>query len=184
MSSELSSQALWYCVRTQTKREHIAAEHLRKIDGIDPFCPRIRYRKATRRGKVWWTESLFPGYILAKFKLSESERIVTYCQGVRGLVKFGSEIPSIPEASIACLRAQIAKLSSDQSETLTVTPSLEIGDDIEVANGPLQGMSGRVHSINAATERVKVLIEFLGETQPVDLDLFTILLPRKSLPAF
>ena len=81
----------WFCVRTQTKREHIAAEHLKELEGIEVFCPRLRYRKATRRGKVWWIEPLFPGYLLAKFKLAEMERAVTFCQGVRGLVRFGSD---------------------------------------------------------------------------------------------
>jgi transcriptional antiterminator RfaH len=47
-----SSIPEWFCVRTQTKREHIAAGHLREIEGVEVFCPRLRYRKATRRGKI------------------------------------------------------------------------------------------------------------------------------------
>ncbi|MGJ8642805.1 MAG: transcription termination/antitermination protein NusG [Luteolibacter sp.] len=183
MNAEEPNKALWYCVRTQTKREHIAARHLREIEGIEVFCPRIKYRKATRRGKIWWLEPLFPGYILAKFDIIEMERAVTFCQGVRGLVRFGSETPDVPEDFVISLIQQVKEQSSDSEELITVSPSLKVGDEVEVANGPFQGMKGTVRNIAPAQERVKVLLEFLGQVQPVDLDLFAILLPRKPIPS-
>ena len=172
----------WFCVRTQTKREHIAAEHLKELEGIEVFCPRLRYRKATRRGKVWWIEPLFPGYLLAKFNLAEMERAVTFCQGVRGLVRFGSEIPCVPESFVETLRQDVLKRSVDDPETLSVSPILQIGEEVEVAHGPLQGMRGTIVSVAPAVERVKILLDFLGQPQAVDVDLFSILLPRKPIP--
>ncbi len=178
------SQPEWFCVRTQTKREHIAAKHLREIEEIEVFCPRIKYRKATRRGKIWWLEPLFPGYLLAKFDLLEMERAVTFCQGVRGLVRFGSEIPHVPESFVLSLIAQVGKKSPEDKELITVSPAIAIGDEVEVAHGPFQGMKGVIRSVAPASERVKVLLEFLGQIQPVDLDLFSILLPSKPVPEF
>jgi transcriptional antiterminator RfaH len=171
----------WFCVRTQTKREHIAAEHLREQEGIEVFCPRLRYRKPTRRGTVWWLEPLFPGYVLARFSLFEAERTVTFCQGVRGLVRFGSEIPSIADSFVESLRAEF-KPDESGGELLTLTPALRSGDEVEVAHGPLAGMSGVVISIAPAAERVKILLEFLGQPQVIDVDLFSILLPRRPIP--
>lgn len=182
MNAEEPNKPRWYCVRTQTKREHIAAGHLRQLEGIEVFCPRIKYRKATRRGKIWWLEPLFPGYLLAKFDIMEMERAVTFCQGVRGLVRFGSETPDVPEDFVVSLIQQVKKQSADSEELITVAPSLNIGDEIEVANGPFQGMKGTIRSVAPAKERVKVLLEFLGQVQPVDLDLFAILLPSKPIP--
>ena len=52
MISESASSTEWYCVRTQTKREHIAAGHLRELEGVEVFCPRLKYRKATRRYRL------------------------------------------------------------------------------------------------------------------------------------
>jgi len=43
-------------------------------------------------------------------------------------------------------------------------------------------MRGTVLAVAPAAERVKVLLDFLGQPQAVDLDLFSILLPRKPLP--
>jgi transcriptional antiterminator RfaH len=172
----------WFCVRTQTKREHIAANHLRELEGVEVFCPRLRYRKATRRGKIWWVEPLFPGYLLAKFNLSEMERAVTFCQGVRGLVRFGSEIPPVPESFVEILRKEIRNRPEGEEELLSVAPVIQIGDEVEVAHGPLQGMRGTIVSVAPAHERVKILLDFLGQPQAIDVDLFSILLPRRPLP--
>ena len=173
----------WFCVRCQTKREHIAASHLREIEGIEVFCPRLRYRKATRRGKIWWVEPMFPGYVLAKFNIAEMERAVMFCQGVRGLVRFGSEIPAVPDSFVEALKREIRnRKGAEEPELVTLSPTIEIGDEVEVAHGPFQGMQGTVLAVPSATERVKILLEFLGTPQAVDMDLFSILLPRRPMP--
>ncbi len=173
----------WYCVRCQTKREHIAAGHLRTIENIEVFCPRLRYRKATRRGKIWWVEPMFPGYVLAKFDMAEMERAVTFCQGVRGLVRFGSEIPAVPGTFVEAIKREIlSRPDASEDELVTLSPTIEIGDEVEVAHGPFQGMQGTVVAVPSATERVKILLEFLGKPHAVDMDLFSILLPRRPTP--
>jgi transcriptional antiterminator RfaH len=182
MSSDHKHTPEWFCVRTQTKREHIAAGHLRELEGIEVFCPRLRYRKATRRGKIWWVEPLFPGYLLAKFNLMEMERAVTFCQGVRGLVKFGSIIPSVAESFVETLRNEVRNRADEDEELFSVSPVIEAGDEVEIAHGPLQGMRGTIVSVAPAAERVKILLEFLGQPQAVDVDLFSILLPRRPTP--
>ncbi len=182
MTKEDSSQREWFCVRCQTKREHIAAEHLRAIEGVEVFCPRLRYRKATRRGKIWWVEPLFPGYVLAKFSIAEMERAVTFCQGVRGLVRFGSGIPAVPDSFVETLKQEVRSRQGPTEEIFTVSPTIELGDEVEIAHGPLQGMRGTVVAVPSASERVKILLEFLGQPQAVDMDLFSILLPRRPAP--
>lgn len=173
----------WFCVKSQTKREHIAANHLRELEGVEVFCPRLRYRKATRRGKIWWVEPLFPGYLMARFDLREMERAVTFCQGVRGLVRFGSYIPPVPDAFVEALRSEVrGRAEEDDEETFAVSPVISIGEEVEIAHGPLQGMRGTVVEVAPSTERVKVLLEFLGQPQAVNLDLFSILLPGRPLP--
>ncbi len=183
MKSTRANIPEWFCVRCQTKREHIAAGHLRELEGVEVFCPRLRYRKATRRGKIWWMEPMFPGYVLAKFNISEMERAVTFCQGVRGLVRFGAEIPPVPESFVEAIKHGILnRKGAEQAELVTLSPIIEIGDEVEVAHGPFQGMQGTVITVPSATERVKILLEFLGQPQAVDMDLFSLLLPRRPIP--
>lgn len=184
MNTSPPDPAEWFCVRTQTKREHIAAEHLRELESVEVFCPRIRYRKATRRGKIWWVEPLFPSYLLVRFNLAEMERAITFCQGVRGLVRFGSLIPPVPTSFVESLRKEVRERSdADEQELFSVSPIIQLGDEVEIAHGPLQGMQGKVVSIAPAAERVKILLEFLGQPHAIDVDLFSLLLPRRPSPS-
>lgn len=180
MTGSSPSESAWYCLKTQTKREAIAAAHLRELEGVEVFCPMLRYRKATRRGKVWWVEALFPGYVLARFVLETEERAVMYSQGVRGLVRFGEKVPAIPDDFVEVLRQEVARQGAE--EVLTVGPRITEGEEVELAHGPLGGVRATVVEVLPARERVKVLLEFLGREQVIEVDLFSLLLPRKPLP--
>lgn len=174
-------EAAWYCLRTQPKREHIAAASLREIGEIEVVCPRLRYKKVTRRGKVWWVEPLFPGYLLARFLLAERQRAVSYAKGVSGILQFGQTIPTVRNRFMEDLRAELAR-GEDQRELITLKPVAEEGDEVELADGPLRGMTGTVIDVRPADERVRIFVEFLGQDQPVDVDLYSLLLPRKPFP--
>lgn len=174
--------AAWFCVRTQPKRENLAAKTLDQIEGVESFCPRLRYRKATRRGKIWWVEAMFPGYIFAHFSRGENARAVLHSQGVMTLLKFGDYIPAIPAEFVEELRQTMADQNDEHDGMLTLQPTVKEGDEVEIAHGAMQGIKGKVVEILPAKERVNILIEFLGEPQVVDTDLFSLLLPNKPLP--
>ncbi|MFK7912151.1 MAG: transcription termination/antitermination protein NusG [Akkermansiaceae bacterium] len=177
-----SDEPAWYCVRTQTKREHLAAKSLAQLEGLQSFCPRLRYRKATRRGKIWWVEAMFPGYIFAFFSRLQLERDVVHTHGVMKLLRFGNYVPEIPAAFVAELIEQMANQDGEVEDTLTLQPMVKEGDEVEVANGALQGFQGKVVEILPAIERVKILVEFLGDHQVVETDLFSLILPSKPIP--
>ncbi|MFM1557662.1 MAG: transcription termination/antitermination protein NusG [Roseibacillus sp.] len=177
------TEPAWYCLRTQTKREHLAAASLRQVEGIEVVCPRLRYKKVTRRGKIWWVEPLFPGYLLARFALAEFERAVSYATGVTRILRFGDRVPSVPDEFVEELRKELAKQEEEEgNETITIQPVAEPGDEVEIADGPLQGLTGTVIEVRPAEERVRIFIEFLGQDQPVDVDLYSLLLPRRPAP--
>src|SRR5258706_3940331 len=97
----------WYCVLTQAKHEHIAAAHLKKEPAVEVYLPRIRFKRSTRRGPVWFTEALFPGYLFARFDLAAALRKLRLVRGVSGIVHFGEHWPTIPDAVVEELRATI-----------------------------------------------------------------------------
>ena len=180
MEAKPESGAAWYCLRTKIKRENLAAAALRELGDVEVGCPRLRYKKVTRRGKIWWVEPLFPGYLLARFVLADRERAVNYAKGVSRILKFGQRIPTVPSRFVDDLRRELAQ--EDGKELITLRPSAEPGDEVELAEGPLQGFSGTVIEVRPAEERVRIFVEFLGQEQPVDVDLYALLLPRKPLP--
>ncbi len=167
----------WYCLRTQVKREALAAKHLRELGDVLVLCPMLKYRKATRRGKVWWQEAMFPGYVMAKFDMETKERAVMYCQGVAGIVRFGGIIPVVPDWFIEDLQCMWQLRA--QNDVMIIQPQVNVGDEVELAHGPLQGMRGVVLELKSGSERVKIMLDFMGEKQKIDVDLFSLIFDHK-----
>ena len=124
------SSALWFCLKSQPKHEHIAAAHLRQNSAVGVFLPRIRFKRATRQGTVWVTEALFPGYLFARFDWQSSLRQVQHSRGVRGVVHFGERWPAIPDAVIHELLQAVGETGLH-----TIPENLKPGDDVEITSG-------------------------------------------------
>ncbi|MFV1996021.1 MAG: transcription termination/antitermination protein NusG [Verrucomicrobiales bacterium] len=154
----------WRCVRTKTKSEHIAAAHLRQLAGVEVFCPRIRFQRVTRRGKVWFTEALFPGYVMARFELDRQLRAVASANAVTALVRFGEVYPAIDDRVVESLKREL-----DAEEIVTVGDLLRTGDDVEVVEGPMLGMQAVVTQLLPAKERIKILLDFLGREREIEV---------------
>jgi transcriptional antiterminator RfaH len=162
----------WYCVRSHPKHEHIAAAHLHRLLGLEIFCPRIRIQRSTRRGLVWFVEALFPGYFFSRFPLVEMRAQVLYSPGVMQIVHFGDHFPWIQPAAIESLQQFMGG-----EECKVVPHQVSVGDQVDVVTGPLRGQAGVVCEVLPARERVKVLLEFLGGTNIVELGLTAVFRP-------
>jgi transcriptional antiterminator RfaH len=158
------SQLAWFCLRSQPKHEHIAAARLR-AELIEAFSPRIRFKRATRRGPSWFTEALFPGYLFARFDWQNSFRIVTHASGVAGIVHFGNKWPTIPDTDIEELRRKFGEM-----ELHVVDPELSEGETVQIATGAFRGLSAVISKVMPSQERVKILLEFVGRQTAVEID--------------
>jgi len=175
LDSPHSSDPLeWFCLRTQTKREHIAAAILAKIDSVEVFCPRISQIKKTRTGKKRFVEAMFPGYIFAKFSLRDNYRRVIHTQGVSQLIQQG-ERRALPEQLIEDLRVSVPEGIIEAPD-----PSIEPGARVEFSSGSLQGLNGKVLAQLSATNRIQVLLEFLGNEITVAVNADDILLAPEA----
>ncbi len=155
----------WFCVRSQPKHEHIAAGHLRQMEDVEVYNPRIRFPRATRHGPVWVTESLFPNYLFARFDWKTSLTRVHYAPGVSGVVHFGNRWPTVPDAALDELRASLG-----QDDIHIVPKELQEGDDVDIAGGAFHGLRGVVSRVMPGRERVLVLMDFLGRQTAVEIE--------------
>ena len=171
-----TDRSFWFCLRAQTKREHFAAVALRKQHRIVCFAPRLRMRKLTRRGAVWFVEAMFPGYFFAQFDYVTERRRVEHAPGVRGLVQFGDRLATIDATIIDALRQRM-----ETDELVTLDPELKVGQEVQIAHGPLRGIEVLVTQLLPASERVRVLLEFLGRSLQMELPKGTLIQPRSSV---
>ena len=167
----------WFCLRAQPKREHIAAACLRQISEVEVFCPRVRFRKLTNRGPVWFVESMFPGYLFARFDYLAFHRQIRQKPGVIGLVQFGDRLALLPDALISEIR-----IRTGPSEFVEVNQALEPGQNVQITQGPFQGLEALVTRLITARERVEILVEWMGRTLPAEAGVAD-LLPLTDLRA-
>jgi transcriptional antiterminator RfaH len=165
-----SPEPAWYCLRSQPKHEHIAAAHLRLLEDVAVFCPRLRFKRSTRKGLVSVTEAMFPGYLFARFELAEMHRRVRYAHGVSGIVRFADRYPTIEEEALAQLRdhtgtGEVKELIYDLSE----------GDQVQIVEGAFVGLEAVVTQVLSAKERVKVLMDFLGRKMEAEVQRSSVL---------
>jgi transcriptional antiterminator RfaH len=150
----------WFCLRSQPKREHIAAACLRRhISEEEVFCPRVRFRKRTNRGLVWFVESMFPGYLFARFDHATFHRQVRAVPGVSGFVQFGDRLALLPDQLIDEIRVR-----TGSDELLELNHGLEPGQNVQITRGPFEGLEALVTRLITARERVEILIEWMGRS--------------------
>jgi transcriptional antiterminator RfaH len=152
-----SNSPKWYCLRSQPKHEHIAAAHLRMVEGLSVFCPRVRFQRPTRQGLASVTQAMFPGYLFASFHLETMQQQVRYAHGVSGIVQFGGRYPLLQPGVIDQLReycgaAEIRELGLEISQ----------GDKVKVLQGAFAELEAVVTQVIASGERVRILMDFLG----------------------
>ena len=160
----LLDEPVWFCLKAQPKREHLAAIALRRQFGIECFSPRLRFRKMTSRGPVWFVEAMFPGYLFAKFVYSEQHRAVEASHGIQGIVHFGDRLATLPENIVVALQSSVGA-----EEVVTIDSSIKIGQAVQIVEGPFRGLEVLVTQLLPAKERVRVLFDFLGRSIEMEI---------------
>ena len=156
----------WFCLRTQSKHEHIAAAHLIQDNDVEVYLPRIKFKRSTRQGPVWFTEALFPNYLFARFDFPGGVRKVQHTRGVSSVVHFGHQWPQIPAEVIDELRA---KVNGEALHVIQDEP--QPGEDVLISGGAFHNLNAVVSHILSARQRVAVLLDFLGRQTTLELPL-------------
>ncbi len=133
----------WFCLKAKPKREHVAAAYLRHGSGIEVFCPRVRFRKPTARGPVWFIEPLFPGYLFARFEFEVSHRLVRQVRGISGFVQFGDRFGLLPDLLIEELKRRVG-----ENELVEIASTFVPGQNVQFSQGPFQGLEALVNSLH------------------------------------
>ncbi len=176
----MADDARWYVVHTYSGYENIVADNIGKIvenrkmqDKIlDVNIPmekvvEVKDDKTTERER-----KLFPGYVVVKLAVEydddnqpqvpdETWHAIRYTRGCTGFV--GPESKPVP-----LTEAEVLKLGI---ETKVVEVTYKQGDLVTVTDGPFEGYSGVVDSIDTENDVVRVTISMLGRETLVEFKL-------------
>lgn len=153
----------WFVVRTQSNRERYAADNIRQ-SGATCYLPQVleTVRKVVRGKRIreFRRSPLFPGYVFAKTGGQWRFLLTTF--GVVGLVLSAGGHPGIlSNAAITGLQAR----EGDAGTVLLPESKFRTGQTIRVGSGMFTDHYGQYVGLvreNSATERVKILLDYMG----------------------
>ena len=148
----------WF-VATYKINEIEKAERNLSNQNFDYYLPKMKIKKSDTNLKE---EVLFPGYIFINTRL-EDYSLIKYTKGIKKVVKFGRSIPCLTDNEIKSIQS-IEKLSYLEP----ITPTINIGQEAVVADGPFKGTSVKICSL-PSKNRIEVLLTFLGSLRRVNI---------------
>lgn len=153
----------WYVITTKSRAEKKVSLGLVKL-GIDHFLPLQKQLKQWKDRKKWVDVPLFNSYIFVY--LSEQFRNEVF--EVSGVVKYVA-IKGVPSVLQKEEIERIKKICSQEHEVKITTSGLVTGDEVEVTEGPLKGLKGRI-SERANNAYLYIQIDNLGFTASFKID--------------
>ncbi len=121
-------------------------------------------------------EAMFPGYIFAEFVYAEQHRQVRQSSGVRRIVQFGDQVAVLDSQTIAALRER-----TGDRELVTIDQTIDVGQVIQITEGPFQGIDAIVTRVIPAKHRVRVLFELLNRSLELEAPLLKVVSKERPL---
>lgn len=167
----MADEARWYVVHTYSGYENKVASNLEKTvenrqlqDLIQEIrVPTEMVTEITEAGKRKEVErKIFPGYVIVKMVMTdESWYAVRNIRGCTGFV--GPSSKPIPLTD-----DEVERLGIEQR---SVEVSYQVGDSVNIIDGPLEGFIGTVEEMDIEKNRVRVVVSMFGRDTPVELEL-------------
>ena len=155
----------WYAVHCKPFKERYAATALEDRLGLTVYLPEVRrfFRK-----QVQWTP-LFPRYLFVQANLQRvTFSSINTTPGVLGLVTVGGTPQTVPPAVIQELCQRVNNLNAQGGLS---EHDFFPGGAVRLKAGPLRGMEAVFVGPMTPSQRVRVLIDFLGRLREAEVDL-------------
>ncbi len=165
----MSKEAKWYVAHTYSGYENKVKADIEKtienrnmqdvIQEISVPMEEVVEIKDDKKKTVM--RKVFPGYVIIKMVMTdESWYVVRNCRGVTGFVGPGSKPVPLTDEEIAAIGL----------EKKTVTVGFDVGDNIRVKYGPLEGFVGVITAIVMDKQKIKAKISMFGRDTDVELE--------------
>jgi transcriptional antiterminator NusG len=173
----MEGEKLWYVVNTYSGHEEKVKENLEMrtesmgmenniFRVIIPEQKEVEIKDGVRKEKI---KKMFPGYVLVEMIMSdEAWYVVRNTPGVTGFIgssgKGAKPTPLLPQ--------EIDKILANEGiNNMEVNTDVEVGDSIQIIEGPFKGMFGKIETLDVENQKLTVLIDLFGQETPVEVEL-------------
>ncbi len=150
----------WYVLHTKPHKERQVASLLRSRS-LEVFLPLLRVNPTNPRAAR--ERPYFPNYLFTHVDLAVTGlSALQWTPGLLRMVEFGGALGTVPTALIAELKQRLNEICAAGGVALQ---GLRSGDRVRVTGGPFQGYEGVFDIRLSGVDRVRVLLELIGDYQ-------------------
>lgn len=153
----------WYAAHTKPFKELLVAALLEERLTLQVFLPEALQQY---RGRMEM-RPFFPRYLFVEADLSQIEiSAINALPGIIHLVSFGGIPQPVPPAVVEGIRERLAAINAAGG---LPTHGFNPGDRVRLTDGPLAGLEAVFQGPMKPSQRVKILLEFLGRLQTIEV---------------
>ena len=154
----------WHALYVRSRSERKVLSQLEE-KGIEAYLPLITRIKQWSDRKKKVEEPLFKSYVFVHNSLRQHYDVLNV-YGVVRFVTFEHKAVIVPDNQIVAIKKYIDDPVEDES--VVKNNDLKVGQMVRITNGVLQGLVGRLVSVNNKRSLV-VYIESVGQVVPVSI---------------
>ena len=165
----------WYIVHAYSNFEKKVAESIgekAQATGLSDLfeeilVPTEKVMEVRRGRKVDAERKFFPGYVLVKMDMTdEAYHLIKNTPKVTGFLGADSRPVPITEAEAQHILQQV----QEGVERPKPSISFDIGEQVQVSDGPFASFNGLVEDVDEERARLKVAVSIFGRATPVELE--------------
>ncbi len=163
----------WYAIHTYSGYEEKVAESIQqRVESVDMadkifgvLVPKEKMIEIKNGKRKVVEKKIFQGYVLVDMKMTEDAwYIVRNTPGVTGFVGTGTDPTPVSEAEISKIKKRMGV--EDPKHQI----DFNIGEIVNITDGPFKGFDGAVSEIDTQKGKLKVMVSMFGRETPVELD--------------
>lgn len=166
--------AKWYILHTKSGAEKSVKkaieEQVRKMKMSEYFedivVPAIEVPEVKRGKKVMQEKKLMPGYVLIKMDMNDkSWHLVKSVPKITGFLGSKTTPKPMSQREIDDIFKQI----EDESETVLSSSLYNVGDSVQVVDGPFDSFTGIVEEVDGEAQKLKISVSIFGKATQIEL---------------
>ena len=163
----------WYAIHTYIGYEEKVAESIRqRAESLDMkdkifqvIVPKEKMIEVKNGKRKVVEKKIFQGYVMVQLKMSEDAWFtVRNTPSVTGFVGTSVEPSPIDDAEIEKILKRMGR--EEPKHQL----DFNVGEVVNITDGPFKGFDGAINEIDTAKGKLKVLVNMFGRETPVELD--------------
>jgi transcription antitermination factor NusG len=156
----------WYALRSKPRKEIVVWRQI-LAHSLETFFPCIKVNPVNPRSRKY--RPYFPGYLFVKADIEDTGlSSFKYMPHTLGLVCFDGEPAVVPENLIHEIGKRVEAINKAGGE---VFDGLEPGDRVHIKDGPFKHYQAIFDTRLPGSERVRVLLELLGNQRQIPVEL-------------